>query len=140
MKYILSTLIAIYVFFLTCALLNYDLISSVIPGWNSALIPDITRYLFFIVFNVALPLYFYFYFRTSVNSILLVGYFLINIFFYVIPHFVPANYMVNGKFNLERYESYAFTFLYLFIASRILDLFIYSYLLWVELRLKRQVN
>lgn len=140
MKYLLITLISTYILFFTCAFLDYDLIASVIPGWNSALIPDTARYLIFIVFNVAMPLYFYFYFRKSVNSILLVGYFLINIFFYVVPHFVPANYMVNGKFNLERYESYANTFLYLFIASRILDLSIYSYLLWVELRLKRQVN
>lgn len=140
MKYILITLIAVYVFFFTCALLHFDLISSVIPGWNSALIPDTAHYLFFIVFNVAMPLYFFFYYRKSVNSILLIGYFLMNIFFYVIPHFVSANYMVNGKFNIERYESYALTFLYLFIASRILDLFIYSYLLSVELRLKRQLN
>ncbi len=140
MKYLLISLISLYVLVFSCAFFDYDLIASVIPGWNSDLIPSTARYLFFIVFNVAMPLYFYFYFRKSVSTFLLLGYFLMNIILNVAPRFVPANYMVNGSFNLERYESYATTFLYLFIATRILDLFMYSYLLWIELRLKRQVN
>lgn len=141
MKYLLITLISIYVLFFSCAFLDYDRITSMFPGWNSML-KNVTviRNVSYLLSNLFLPIYLYVYFRKSAASTLLIVYFLMNTFLLFLPELVPKNYIVNGAVNSEMHVRYFLIYMYITLTSYCVNFIFYCYLLWVEVRPKRRLE
>lgn len=117
--------------------LPIDAIQSMIPGWNTHVLPSYIRDSIIGMLNIGFPILFYLKLKTTVKPKIIIAYFLIINLLWLMLVFWPMNFVENGKINYEAYTNYALTLVYLFITTMSMHLLFYCYALFSLFRKKQ---
>lgn len=129
MKYLLITLLILFSVVLVL-FLPFDFIISLSSGWNTVLIPDYIRYFILFFVNIALPLIYYYKFRTKISKLLLITFFILVNLFYFLPKFIHFDIVSeDGFINIEEYHNYIDFLRAMFITALIVHIGFIIYLL-----------
>jgi hypothetical protein len=109
-------------------LLKIDFISSIVPGWNTTIPPSYLMYLPVIIFNILIPIYFFFsFYRTILRRTIIIYFSIVNFIFLYVKF---SNYFLyyGGSVTIDEMQNHFLIQMFLVIFTLLIHFSFYIFL------------